>query len=72
MSRDPLNFSVLNVVVEVVSCKRQVKADVPCKDVSAGFSAKWSNKGKLVLIAVMFFGRLKKFSMGSGKYWQFI
>ncbi|THU64598.1 hypothetical protein C4D60_Mb01t28150 [Musa balbisiana] len=52
------------------SCKRQVKANVHCQDVSTGFSAKWSSKGKLVLIVVMLFGRFKRFSMRGGKHWK--
>ncbi|CAD6251710.1 unnamed protein product [Miscanthus lutarioriparius] len=45
------------------SCKRLLNHDVYCKDASYGFVGKWSDKGKVILIMVMVFGRLKAFNM---------
>jgi hypothetical protein len=52
------------------SCKRQLIHDVHCKDVSYGFAGKWSDKGKVILIIVMVFGRLKMFNMKGGRPWK--
>ncbi|WOL19018.1 putative cation transporter HKT6 [Canna indica] len=80
---DPLNFNIFSVGFEVVSaygnvgfslgysCSRLLKPDSYCKDASYGFVGRWSNKGKLIVIAVMLLGRLKKFQMKGGKAWKF-
>ncbi|XAR47984.1 hypothetical protein NMG60_11030645 [Bertholletia excelsa] len=79
LKEDPLNFNVLNISLEVFSaygnvglttgysCKRRLNSQGYCKDAWYGFAGRWSNKGKLVLILVMFFGRLKNFFRKGGK-----
>ncbi|THF95543.1 hypothetical protein TEA_017604 [Camellia sinensis var. sinensis] len=52
------------------SCKRQLKFGIYCKESWYGFVGRWSNKGKVILILVMFFGRLKKFSNHGGRAWK--
>lgn len=82
LTTDPLNFNVFSILFEVVSaygnvgfsmgysCKRLLKQDVHCKDASYGFVGKWSDKGKMILIIVMVFGRLKAYNLKGGKAWK--
>ncbi|KAL4384148.1 hypothetical protein GQ457_15G024450 [Hibiscus cannabinus] len=75
ITEDPLNFNVLNIVIEVVSaygnvgftmgynCKRRLIDRANCEDKWYGFAGWWSDRGKAILIVVMFFGRLKNFNM---------
>ncbi|CAK7345544.1 unnamed protein product, partial [Dovyalis caffra] len=49
------------------SRKRQLEPDNYCKDEWFGYVGRWNNMGQCILIIVMFFGRLKKFSMNGCK-----
>ncbi|KAF8105929.1 hypothetical protein N665_0151s0022 [Sinapis alba] len=82
LRRDPLNFNVLNITLEVVSaygnvgfttaysCERRLNViDGGCEDAGYGFAGRWSSSGKLILIIVMFYGRLKQFTAKSGRAW---
>ncbi|XP_060172291.1 sodium transporter HKT1-like [Lycium barbarum] len=82
LKEDPLNFSVFNIAFEVISaygnvgfstgysCDRLINPDPACKNKSYGFAGRWSDEGKMVLIIVMIFGRLKRFNMEWGKAWK--
>ncbi|CAG7862652.1 unnamed protein product [Brassica rapa] len=80
--RDPLNFSILNITLEVISaygnvgfstgysCKRRLDVrDGSCKDAGYGFAGRWSPVGKIILIIVMFYGKFKQFTAKSGRTW---
>ncbi|XP_042424487.1 cation transporter HKT2-like [Zingiber officinale] len=84
LSRDPLNFSTLNIIFEVMSgygnvglstgysCARlqKIHPEAVCADKPYSLSGKWSDGGKLILCFVMLYGRLKKFSANGGKAWK--
>ncbi|EOA20452.1 hypothetical protein CARUB_v10000766mg [Capsella rubella] len=82
LRRDPLNFNVFNITLEVISaygnvgfttgysCERRLNvSDGGCEDASYGFAGRWSPTGKFVLILVMFYGRFKQFTAKSGRAW---
>nr|XP_010927280.1 cation transporter HKT1-like [Elaeis guineensis] len=86
LTRDPLNFSTLNVIFEVTSgygnvglsmgysCSRflRLHPDADCQDGSYSFSGAWSDEGKLILAIVMLCGRLKNFTKENGKAWKLL
>ncbi|OEL23601.1 putative cation transporter HKT9 [Dichanthelium oligosanthes] len=75
LSGDPLNFSTFNMIFEVVSaygnvglstgysCSRLLRPEEAsaCHDKPYSFSGWWSDQGKLVLVLLMLYGRLKGF-----------
>ncbi|GJN39275.1 hypothetical protein PR202_gb28382 [Eleusine coracana subsp. coracana] len=84
LRNDPLNFSMLNMIFEVISaygnvglstgysCSRlqQLHPESICQDRPYSFSGSWSDGGKLILVLVMLYGRLKAFTNDTGKYWK--
>ncbi|CAH2070890.1 unnamed protein product, partial [Thlaspi arvense] len=82
LQRDPFNFDVLNITLEVISaygnvgfttgysCNQRLNvSDGGCEDASYGFVGRWSPGGKVILIIVMFYGRFKHFTPKSGRAW---
>ncbi|CAN6868160.1 unnamed protein product [Brassica oleracea] len=82
LRRDPLNFNILNITLEVISafgnvgfttgysCERRLDINNgSCKDTSYGFVGRWSPNGKIILIILMFYGRFKQFAAKSGRPW---
>ncbi|KAG2275939.1 sodium transporter HKT1-like [Brassica napus] len=82
LRRDPLNFNILNITLEVISafgnvgfttgysCERRLDINNgSCKDTSYGFVGRWSPNGKFILIILMFYGRFKQFTAKSGRPW---
>ncbi|RLM55543.1 putative cation transporter HKT9 [Panicum miliaceum] len=75
LSGDPLNFSTFNMIFEVLSaygnlglstgysCSRLLRPEEAsaCHDKPYSFSGWWSDQGKLVLVLLMLYGRLKGF-----------
>lgn len=52
------------------SCERRLNVgDGGCEDAGYGFVGRWSFSGKIILIVVMFYGRLKQFTAKSGRGW---
>ena len=41
-----------------------------CQDKPYSLSGWWSDEGKLLLVSVMLYGRLKAFTKGTGEYWR--
>ncbi|GAB2218282.1 hypothetical protein Droror1_Dr00001502 [Drosera rotundifolia] len=82
MMKDPLNFNVLHISLEVVSaygnvgfsagynCQSRSNQEGICEDKWYGFAGRWSNQGKIILIIVMLYRRLKKFYKHGGKAWK--
>ncbi|CAM0909716.1 unnamed protein product [Alopecurus aequalis] len=84
LSNDPLNFSTLNMIFEVISaygnvglstgysCSRlhQLHPEIICQDKPYSFSGWWSDGGKYTLVLVMLYGRLKAFTMATGTSWK--
>uniref|UniRef100_A0ACD6AGB9 Uncharacterized protein n=1 Tax=Avena sativa TaxID=4498 RepID=A0ACD6AGB9_AVESA len=84
LRNDPLNFSTLNMIFEVISaygnaglstgygCSRlqKIHPESICQDMPYSFSGWWSDGGKYVLVLVMLYGRLKVFTMATGKCWK--
>ncbi|KAK4792005.1 hypothetical protein SAY86_022440 [Trapa natans] len=75
MEKDQLNFNVGygNVGFTMgYSCGRQLQPSAACRDKWFGFAGRWSDGGKVVLMVVMVFGRLKKFNMNGGRGWKLL
>lgn len=82
MATDPLNFNIFSITFEVISaygnvgfslgysCQRLLNHNIHCKDASYGFVGRWSDKGKMILIIVMVFGRIKSLNMHGGRAWK--
>ncbi|CAL5040996.1 unnamed protein product [Urochloa decumbens] len=84
LRNDPLNFSTLNMIFEVISaygnvgmstgysCSRlqQLHPESICHDKPYSFSGWWSDEGKMMIVLVMLYGRLKSFSRVTGKAWK--
>lgn len=87
ISNDPLNYKIVNIVFEVVSAygnvgismgyscslfrKLIIHSEAHCEEVAYSFSGKWSSKGKVVILLVMFLGRLKGIKRNSGVFRNF-
>ncbi|VAH51239.1 cation transporter HKT4-like isoform X1 [Triticum dicoccoides] len=79
MTADPLNFSIFSVIFEVMSaygnvgyslgysCDKLLRPDSACRDASYGFVGRWSDKGRLIIILVMFLGRFKAYTLKGKK-----
>ncbi|KAJ3693470.1 hypothetical protein LUZ60_008950 [Juncus effusus] len=84
ISNDPLNFNIFSISFEIISaygnvgfsvgynCEKLLKRDNTCVNKSYGFVGKWSDKGKFIIIFIMFIGRLKRHNLQQGNVWKFL